>query len=59
MISISRKNGHLTDIFAADSYLELGNINYDVLVRLLNYEIVDYEDITYFPIQKHGVGSSR
>ena len=59
MISISRKNGHLTDIFAADSYLELGNINYDVLVRLLNYEIVDYEDITYFPIQKHGVGSSE
>lgn len=58
MISISRKNEHLTDIFTADSFLELGNINYDVLVRLLNYEMVDYEDVTYFPIQKHGIGSS-
>src|SRR5690554_2272929 len=59
MINVSRKNLHLTDIFITDHYLELGNINYDVLVRLLNYEMVSYEDITYFPIQKQGIGSSK
>ena len=29
------------------------------MVRLLNYELINYEDITYLPIQNRGLGKSN
>lgn len=51
------ENKHLLDIFSfKGTYLELGSIDYDVMKRLLNFELIDYEDLAYFPIQNHGLG---
>lgn len=55
---ISMRNTHLNNIFQSDSYLELGNIDYQVLSRLLSYEIVNLEDIAYNDIQSIGLGKS-
>lgn len=51
---------HLKDIYAYTSnYLEIGTIDYKTMVRLLNYELINYEDITYLPIQNRGLGKSN
>ncbi|NLD26994.1 MAG: hypothetical protein GX661_06505 [Acholeplasmataceae bacterium] len=56
-LNIDSNNQHLIDIYYPDApYLELGCIDYHVLVRLLNYELIDFEDIAYFPIQNAGIG---
>jgi len=57
-LNLTRTNNHLKEIFSSSNYIELGNINYDVLVRLLNYEMVSLEEISYLPIQRNGIGKS-
>ena len=49
---------HLRNIFVNDSYLELGIIDVDVIKRLLAYELVNINDITFFPVQNRGLGHS-
>lgn len=55
--NITRDNNHLIDVISTE-FLELGNINYLILERLLNYELVNIEDITFYPIQNNGIGKS-
>lgn len=58
-LNINNSN-HLKDIYAFTSnYLEIGTIDYKTMVRLLNYELINYEDITYLPIQNRGLGKSN
>ena len=49
---------HLKNIFINDSYLELGIIDVDVIKRLLNYELININEITFFPVQNRGLGHS-
>ena len=48
---------HLKSIFSGEYYLELGNIDIDVMNRLLKYEGVNVNEITYYPIQNKGLGT--
>ena len=48
---------HLKSIFSGEYYLELGNIEIDVMNRLLKYEGVNVNEITYYPIQNKGLGT--
>lgn len=57
-IKLSSSNTHLTDILSSDIYLELGNIHYNVMKRLLSYEMIRIEEITDFRIQNSGIGKS-
>ena len=47
---------HLRNVFVSDSYLELGIVDIDVMQRLLNNEIINLNDIVYFPNQNKGIG---
>lgn len=49
---------HLKNIFINDSYLELGIIDVDVIKRLLSYELININEITFFPVQNKGLGHS-
>lgn len=49
---------HLKNIFINDSYLELGIIDVDVIKRLLEYELININEITFFPVQNRGLGRS-
>ena len=51
-------DAHLKNIFSSDSYLELGIIDVDVIKRLLAYELININEITYFPVQNRGLGHS-
>lgn len=50
---------HLRNIFENDYYLELGIIDVEVIKRLLNYEIININEISFLPIQNKGIGHSR
>lgn len=56
-IRLAKDNDHLLDIFTDDYYLELGTIEYDVISNLLKGKLVEYTDIAYYDITKHGIGS--
>lgn len=59
-LNISLKENHLIDIYSNTSnYLELGTISFEVLNRLLNYEMIHLDDITYLPIQNNGFDKSN
>lgn len=58
-IKLSGHNEHLTDIFTENCYLELGNIHYHLLRRLLEYEEIDFKDVCSFDILNSGLGKSR
>ena len=58
-IKLSGHNEHLTDVFTENCYLELGNIHYHVLRRLLEYEEIDFKDVCSFDILNSGLGKSR
>lgn len=55
-LKLSSINLHLKSIFDSEAYLELGNIDYESLERVLNYEMVDISDIVSFNIQNIGIG---
>ncbi len=58
--NIESSNLHLLNIYTNNSsFLELGSIDYNILQRLLNYEIIAYEDLVYFPTQFVGIGRSQ
>ena len=50
---------HLKNIFINNSYLELGIIDVKVIQRLLKYELINIDEITYFPVQNKGLGHSN
>ena len=50
---------HIKNIFINDSYLELGIIDVDVIKRLLQYELININEITFFPVQNRGLGRSN
>ncbi|MFA7435084.1 MAG: DEAD/DEAH box helicase [Bacilli bacterium] len=57
---ISLKDKHLLDIYSnTANYLELGTINFDVIARIVNYEMVNFNDVSYLPIQNSGIGKSN
>lgn len=58
-LKLSPNNLHLKNIFVPDSYLELGNIDYNVIKRILNYEMVNIKDICSYDIFNMGVGHSN
>lgn len=56
--TLENNNKHLLDLFSQNgAFLELGTIRPDVLIRLMNFELVDCEDIAYFPLLMRGLGS--
>ncbi len=55
-LKLSSKNLHLKSIFSTDAYLELGNVDYEALEKLLNYEMININDIVDFSIQNIGIG---
>lgn len=57
-VRLTKNNKHLVDIFSDNYYLELGNINSSSLQSLLKRKMVRYSDLTYFNIQKKGIGTS-
>lgn len=58
-LNISQKELHLLDIYSNESkYLQIGTIPLDSLQRLLNYEMVQLDDISYIPIQNFGFNQS-
>lgn len=57
-LKLSSNNLHLKNIFTSDAYLELGNIDYDVIKRMLNFEIINIKEVASFFIQNMGIGKS-
>lgn len=49
---------HIKNIFADNLYLELGIIDVSVIRRILEHQIINIKDVTYFPIQNNGLGHS-
>ncbi|HPN61542.1 MAG TPA: hypothetical protein PLO88_05380, partial [Bacilli bacterium] len=49
---IMRNNGHLLDVFFATSYIELGNIPFETMEKLLRFEVLKLEEIIYKSIQE-------
>lgn len=52
-------DAHLKNIFSNESYLELGIIDVNVIKRLLNFELINIDEITFFPVQNKGLGHSN
>ena len=55
-VNISPISNSLLNIFTDNYYLELGNIDYRVIERLLNRELVGIDEVSYFDIQNIGIG---
>lgn len=58
-LKITSSDIHLKSIFANDFYIELGNIEINVMKRILNYELININELTYYPIQNKSVGSCK
>ncbi len=58
-LKITSSDIHLKSIFANDFYLELGSIDIDIMKRILKYELININELTYYPIQNKSVGSSK
>ncbi|HHU55578.1 MAG TPA: hypothetical protein GXZ48_02650, partial [Acholeplasmataceae bacterium] len=58
-IRISQDNNQLLDIFYNSSYLELGNIDYEILKKLLKKKVMNINEVVNFNIQNIGVGASK
>ncbi|MGD9604816.1 MAG: DEAD/DEAH box helicase [Bacilli bacterium] len=57
--SITRNNGHLLDVFSLASYIELGNIPFEFMDKLLHFEVQKLDEMVYKAIQKKGIGRSQ
>ena len=51
-------NNHLKNILDNNFYLELGVVDTNVIRRLLNNEVINIDEVTYYPIQNKGLGNS-
>ena len=58
-VKITTTDIHLKSIFTNNYYLELGNIDLDVMNKILQYETINVNEISYFPIQNKGIGASN
>lgn len=58
-LKITTTDIHLKSIFSNNYYLELGNIDLDVMNRILKYETINIKEVSYYPIQNKGLGSSN
>lgn len=56
-VKITTNDLHLKNIFLNDYYLEVGNIDVDVMIKILKYELVPVREIAYYPIQNKGLGA--
>ena len=59
LLKLANNNQHLSSIFSDEYYVELGNIPVDALEKLFNREVVNINEITYYPIQNSGIGHSN
>lgn len=50
-------NNHLKNILDNNFYLELGVIDTNVIRRLLNNEVINIDEVTFYPIQSKGLGN--
>src|SRR5574344_1168686 len=50
------EDSHLRNILDHDLFLELGIIDVSVIRRLLTFEVIDIDEVTFFPIQNKGLG---
>ena len=55
-VNISPISNSLLNVFTDNYYLELGNIDYHVIERILNRELVSVDEVACFDIQNIGVG---
>jgi len=59
-LNISLKETHLLDIYAhTNKYLELGTLSLDAIEKILNYELVELDEIAYLPIQNLGFSKTN
>ena len=56
-MNINNLNEHLSDVFSDDLYLELGSIDYEPLVKLLDKKLVDYKELSDPAIIGSGIGN--
>ena len=55
-VNISPISNNLLNVFTDNYYLELGNIDYHVIERILNRELVSIDEVACYDIQNIGVG---
>ena len=53
---IQQRNQHLKKIYNESYYLELGVIDFKILEKIFQYEIVDIDDIIYHDLAFEGIG---
>ena len=55
-VNISPISNSLLNVFTDNYYLELGNIDYTVIDKILKRELVSIDEVTCFDIQNIGIG---
>ena len=55
-VNISPISNSLLNVFTDNYYLELGNIDYTVIDKILKRELVSVDEVTCFDIQNIGIG---
>ena len=55
-VNISPISNSLLNVFTDNYYLELGNIDYTVIDKILKRELVCVDEVAYFDIQNIGIG---
>ncbi len=58
-IRLSLDNVHLLNIFSQEHYIEIGNIDYKIIKKLLTGATLKLEKVVDFNIQAIGLGSSK
>lgn len=56
---LSNSATYLQDIFSDTPYIELGNIDYEVMERILNFERIRIDEISDYNIQNSGMSNFR
>lgn len=58
-IRLSQSNKHLLDLFTENSYLELGNIDYRMIKRLLAYQVINIHDVFDKALLTRSIGADH
>ncbi|HQM17662.1 MAG TPA: hypothetical protein PKZ13_00025 [Bacilli bacterium] len=56
---LSNSATYLQDIFSNTPYIELGNIDYEIMEKILNFERIRIEEISDFNIQNSGMSNFK
>ncbi|MFA5481825.1 MAG: DEAD/DEAH box helicase family protein [Bacilli bacterium] len=54
-IKLEKHANYLKDIFSTSPYIELGNIDYKIMERIINFEKIDIEELADFKLQNSNV----